>query len=299
MAADKIRQLIAENLLEEAAQELTHTPIREKGIALLRRVKDLNEKIYSGQITHEGANIEKNQISIALLEAVRQLESPGILGKSPKFKSTVFGKIAGAIFLLGIIAVLIYLYGPLGKEKESSVNTLTVFVHGAEGMDDLVLPSRGEVSLIYGDAKVTKQINKEGEVTFRQIPEVFFEAGTGVKILFSDPEGEPYQSLYPDSSYSITADQYVSLVVNLKGTGFIQGYVKDFQTGKYLDSAKVMVKGEYAFSNAEGYFSLEIPTDKQYKYQTIRIQKSGYEEKTLSNVPVDENIEIEILIVPD
>ena len=184
-------------------------------------------------------------------------------------------------------------------QRLPSTRTLTVLVHGKAGKDQLVLPNRGMVYLIYGDAKIPEQINNEGEATFKQIPATFFEAENGVEILFQDPEGEPYRSVRPDSLHRISPGQYVSLVVELTGIDAVQGYVKDHKTGKVIGGATIYIMGESTTSDETGYFLLSLPPEKQQKFHTIRASKEGYEDHTKSNTLIDRREEIVIHLKPD
>ncbi|MCB9292221.1 MAG: CHAT domain-containing protein [Lewinellaceae bacterium] len=210
--------------------------------------------------------------------------------------------VTGAGLIVGILAVIsgilgVDLYGMFSTTSSAS-NTVTVLVHGKKGKDELVLPSRGVVKLIYGDAIVSKQVNNEGEATFKQVSDDFFEAGRKVEILFRDPEGEPYRAVRPDSAYQLTRGEYIALEVRLEGLGQIRGIVEDHITGDPVEGVRVSVQGEEAFSDQNGEFALIIPEDKQQKFQTIRAFKEGYEAFERSNVPVQTQREIPIHLKP-
>ncbi len=173
---------------------------------------------------------------------------------------------------------------------------LTVLVHGENGKDDVVLPNRGEVKLIYGDAIVLEKINDKGEATFKQLPAEFFDEKATVEILFSDPEGEPYSVAYPDSVYHLTAHQYIPLEVRLAGLHEIKGIVKDFETGEFIDSARVSILGAETYSNEFGEYFLTIPTELQKQFQTIRAMKKGYNAVELTDIPTQTENELPILL---
>lgn len=183
-----------------------------------------------------------------------------------------------------------------GAYSSSDANTVTVLVHGEKGKDQLVLPTRGIVKLIYGDAIISEQINNEGEATFKQVPETFFKPDANVEILFHDPEGEPYRAVYHDSLYQLTKGKYISLAVKLYGLDQISGIVKDFKTGNPLDSVRISIQGAETFSNQYGEYTLSIPPEKQKKYQSIRAFKDGYQLFELDSIPAQTGREIPILI---
>jgi hypothetical protein len=204
--------------------------------------------------------------------------------------------------VVAILAGLTDIFGENLKTlfgKTSTVaNTVTVLAHGPGGKDDKVLPSRGIVKLIYGDAIVTKQINNEGEATFKQIGDAFFAKDARVEILFEDPEGEPYRALRNDSLYRLERGKYVALEVKLYGLERLKGIVKDFNTGKAIEGAKVRVQGEETTSNAYGEFTLDLPPDKQEKFQTIRAYHPDYQDYEMTNVPTQTQREIAIMMKP-
>ncbi|MCB9053661.1 MAG: carboxypeptidase regulatory-like domain-containing protein [Lewinellaceae bacterium] len=178
-------------------------------------------------------------------------------------------------------------------------DTVTVLAHGPAGKDDLVLPNRGVVKLIYGDAIISKQINNEGEATFKQVPERFFQPDARVEILFHDPEGEPYRAVHHDSLYQLNRGEYIALPVKLQGLGQIRGIVKDSRSGDPVEGVRVSVHQDvYTFSNQYGEYSLQIPPEKQAKFQTIRAYKEGYESFEQANVPVQTGREIPIFLKP-
>ena len=241
------------------------------------------------------------QINHALLEIVARLP-----GNDRRAGFLVLRKwwewVVAASVIVGILAGLFTIWGDnlknLLAKTSTAANTVTVLAHGPGGKDDKVLPSRGLVKLIYGDAIVTKQINNEGEATFKQISDAFFAKDTRVEILFEDPDGEPYFALRNDSLYQLERGKYVALEVKLYGLEKLKGIVKNFDTGEAIESAKVRVQGEEATSNAYGEFTLDLPPDKQEKFQTIRAYHPDYQDYELANVPTQTQREIPILMKP-
>ena len=181
---------------------------------------------------------------------------------------------------------------------DTGADSITVLVHGKGGKDELVLPGRGIVYLIYGDAKIPEPINQEGEATFKQIPSEYFEPGASVELLFEDPEGEPYRVVNPDSNYSLTREQYIALEVHLQGMDRLEGIVKNFVTGEPIDSAEIRIRGMSFYSNEYGEFTIEIPEDRQRQFIDISAFKEGYQRWELSNVPTTTEKPIAIGLKP-
>lgn len=182
-----------------------------------------------------------------------------------------------------------------------TAHSVTVLVHDEAGKDQLVLPNRGVVSLIYGDAKVRQQINDKGEAIFNQVPLSFFQHGSKVEVLFEDGDEkpEPYRAVYSDSLYSLTPGKHISLPVEMTGIGTISGIVKSLQTGELISGAKISIQGKTAISDELGFYELKIPKEKQRPFQTIRVFKEGFAPFELSNVPIQADQEIPIMLKPD
>ena len=128
--------------------------------------------------------MSKRTAPLLMLSAIlTQLKSKGAKVVAPLV--VVVGLLSGLTGILGInLMDFLQSTGIMGSRQSNSV---TVLVHGVEGKDQLVLPSRGFVKLIYGDAIVSEQINNEGEATFKQIPEDFFLAHSNIEIIFERP----------------------------------------------------------------------------------------------------------------
>ncbi|WP_026451294.1 carboxypeptidase-like regulatory domain-containing protein [Aequorivita capsosiphonis] len=201
------------------------------------------------------------------------------------------------VLVWSISVYSIYLYNNEGGPSGNS-SQVTVLVHGEKGKDQLVLPNRGRVKLIYGDANVVETINNKGEATFKQVPPAFFEKDATVEILFTDPEGEPYRAKNPDSVYMLTKGKYISLEVKLFGLNNLRGVVRDFETGEPVDSVRVSILGLETFSNQYGEYTLDIPKEQQRKFQTVRALKKGYQPFELSKVPVQTDDELPISLKP-
>ncbi|MEL6676179.1 MAG: CHAT domain-containing protein [Bacteroidota bacterium] len=186
---------------------------------------------------------------------------------------------AGLILLLGGIAALtgINLQEMLGFSSRTS-QSLTVRVHGPGGKDDRVLAGEGEVSLILGQATRVEITNRKGEVHFQEIPREFFTGEEKARLHFRHAHEypEPYAARFPDSLYSLEAGQVIDLAVHISGLGQIQGIVYG-PDNLPLQGVLVQVQGMADSTNQIGHFKLDIPVEKQAKFQMIRAFKSGFE----------------------
>lgn len=202
------------------------------------------------------------------------------------------------IGMLGGLAEVLNFINLLPPAAATGSGAVTVLVYGPAGKGDVVLPNRGIVKLIYGDAIIPEQINNEGEATFKQVPERFFQPDARVEILFHDPDGEPYKAVHQDSLYQLNRGEYIALPVKLQGLGQARGIVKDFLSGDPVEGVRISVQGVQAFSDQYGEYTLPIPMEKQRQFQTIRAYKEGYESYEQENVPVQTGREIPILLKP-
>lgn len=305
---ERIHQLIADNKTSQAIQELRQLTSKLED-------QDLHQEVLIAAARHEayardkrlGTSSAEEQSSAlasihhALLEIEARL--PGEARRAGFFNRRKWWEwVLAASVVVGILAGLAAIFDENTKtlfgKTSTAANTVTVLAHGPDGIDDKVLPSRGMVKLIYGDAIVSKQINNEGEATFKQISDAFFAKDARVKILFEDPEGEPYRALRNDSLYQLERGKYVALEVKLYGLDRLKGIVKDFNTNEAIAGATVRVQGEDAISNKYGEFTLDLPPDKQEKFQTIRAYHPDYGDYELANVPTQTQREIPIMMNP-
>ena len=139
-ATKKIQYLISKNRLKEAAQELSNSPLREKGISLLRRINDLNERVNSGILSNDEIKIEKNQISEAIQKTAKLLETPNIgssLEEIEEKKSLEIRKkfikstlLASNAILLIVIALLTYKHLEKSYPEKSASKDQTEILSG-------------------------------------------------------------------------------------------------------------------------------------------------------------------------
>ncbi len=305
-----IRRLIANSETQAAIAELLRATegakLRDEAVQLSAQYQAHLKKGRLGIASAEAQRIELNQIHAAVLELANELDQPAGAGTprktpvvdKPPASRFAFSKIA---LWLGagasLVAILAY-FGLQPAIAAAESHSVTVLAHGKADKDELVLPNRGRVQLLYGDAKVTEQVNNEGEATFKQIPARFFEEDAFVELHFADPEGEPYRAVRPDSQYRLKPGAYIALEVALLGMNTLYGIVKDFSTGQPVEGATVRLFGQSVESNAFGEFFFDIPESKQTPYVTLRAYKEGYQPWELSKVPTTTEKEVVIGLKP-
>lgn len=309
----ELKELISAGRTEKAISRLleitSNTDWYNEVIQQSAKYEQYQQLKRQGTQSTSDLNVAISRINESLLQIIDKLPSSSefnekVISKDlPERKKTLWRYIAAASIIIGILGSLAEFLNyinivPNGKSPTGSY-TVTVLVHGKEGKDDLILPNRGVVYLIYGDAKIPEQINNEGEATFKQIPADFFEPTAKVEILFQDPKGEPYRVAYPDSLYTLKQKEHIALQVVLLGMDQISGIVENFETGKPIEGANVRIHGVDTDSNEYGEFTLNIPIDKQKQFITIRAYKEGYQGWEMKDVPTTTGREIKIPLKPE
>ncbi|MFM9949517.1 MAG: hypothetical protein ACKV1O_16385 [Saprospiraceae bacterium] len=299
----QLQQLIASGKTEKAIKELLQLTSRLGD-------KDLHQEVILQSARYEQYAKEKRIGSTPLAEQRDTLEGVNealiqIIEQLPEKRLTGFLHspakrrwLVGLIGFLGIILVIL-VYNERISPVDLASNSVTILIHGPGGKAEKVLPNRGKVTLIYGDAIVSKQINNEGEATFLQISDAFFHPDARVEILFEDPLGEPYRTAKKDSLYQLIRGKYIALEAKLFGLDKIFGIVKNKETGEAIEGARVVIQGEEAFSNQYGEYTLYIPEDKQQQFQTIRVSKKGYKPHEMPEIPLQTKREVPIFMTPD
>jgi Effector-associated domain 11 len=298
---------LADALTGLLAQELP-PGIRQEALAIQARHQRLRSQRRLGILQFSEDTITENQISASLLELIQfPADQPfpaaqSIDARIP-LRAIWWKRISAAALLLGMFAALTTIAVNAGHllgdpNDDPDLNTVTVLVHGPSGPEERILPSRGNVTLLYGDALVTQQTNEKGEATFKQIDDRFFEPDARVQVLFHDPREEPYRAMVKDSLYKLERGKAILLPVELRGLDVLRGTVADFDTGEPLDSVRVRMHGIVVYTDKWGEFVLNIPNQVQEKFQTVIATKDGYETWMQTEVPVQTAHEAFIRLKP-
>ncbi len=302
------RSVVSKNVRDEYSYAIEENkqvvPVLMENCTIPFRLRRLQ---YADFTTSETVGIQTLVDTLKLKQPTEKIESvkssPGNSSKPIKTKIETRQPLgSGRITKLGIglIALLVLLW--LGAKYLSGVDEapaqVTVLVHGENGKDELVLPNRGVVKLLIGEDIREETINSKGEATFKQIPAQYFDKGQSAEILFTDPAGEPYRSLFADSAFVLEKGKYIAIPVKLEGLESVHGIVKHFETGEPIEGVRVSISGVESFSNQYGEYELSIPKDKQQQFQTVRAQKEGFELFELQNIPIQTNQELPIALKP-
>ena len=218
------------------------------------------------------------RIIIALAAAGLTAVIPGIININ-----LTNGVMAGGA--IAIFAV-VYFFDPASSVGEgkcaNETFVLTVFVHGKGGLEDKILKGQGMVSVYLNSRPEEVKIDEDGKAIFTEISPTF--NNSRIRITIDHPQ--PYQSTHPDSLYELKKNGVVYLETELLGMDKIFGEVLDYKSGQFLDSVRVSVLNVQTYSNNNGWFELQIPADKQSKFQRVSFDKKGYERQVYDSVPV-------------
>lgn len=214
-------------------------------------------------------------------------------------QSQVKGKIYGLTFKLrGVVAlVLVYiLYAIKSSFREDFCSiqlkrtSLTVFVHGKQSKQELILGNQGSVLMFLRKGIRKASIDENGQAFF---PDILVGDSVKLEIDFS----EPYRSLNPDSTYVISSSKPIYLTVALKGIDSVYGMVT--YNEEPLPDVTVSLIG---YKNEEviilktgrlGGFRFKIPEKIQRKDYQLIFSKRGFKSKVAIAYPeTDQSLDI-------
>lgn len=194
---------------------------------------------------------------------------------------------------LGVF-VFAYLFTPSlldSTQKCHDPFALTVYVHGENGRNDLVLKGQGQVVLdLEGDRRIEK-INETGEAFFPGIPPQFHEQPVQINIL---PEHGIVYTATDTNDIIIGKKKAINLKVTKTGLDNISGVVRD-RNNLPVQEVTVTVHGIVSTTDAMGYFIMMIPKEKQQIQQKLTAYKKGYQVYEESVYPATKK-EVEIVL---
>ncbi len=189
-----------------------------------------------------------------------------------KIKNRYLPVIAGALIIAAGIIYLILRPSPVKKDLQS----VSVFVHGKKGRQDMILRKQGYVLMdVHGERKKS-DINENGVAYFQNL-----QIGDSVSI--NVDFSEPYKSIKPDSLYIINADGRIYLPVVLQGIEKVMGKV--LYDNEPLKDVTVTIDMLKADSDENGRFQINIPESEQKKQYTVWFSKPGFKTKSAPAFP--------------
>lgn len=296
---ETILELVSNGRTAEALDKLLSMdlPLKDRSfvIGIKASFEQMRRDSIKGVLSFEQQTTEQNRINDRLLYFLNEEAARSPFARiSGNSRYKLWEYFVGAGVMVSILAGIFQIAGGsiinifYGGSPESF--TITVFVHGKKGKDDRILKNQGQVMLGLRTNEMPCSINEKGEATFKEIPIGF--KGQKVSIRIEHPQ--PYRATHPDSLYLLEPNAAIFVEVALEGTNVIKGKVMDFYTEQWLDSVRVSVENVATYSDHYGWFELEIPENKQRKFQRVSFFKKGYEIAEMDSIPVHIQQEIDI-----
>ncbi len=200
-----------------------------------------------------------------------------------------------SILLIVLIAILAPIFLEIFKPTFNEENLqLTVYVHGPEGKQQIVLENTGKLVVDFDNDRRTAMIGENGRTNFSEIPQKFNnqEIGVGLK-------APGYELVHPKTQYKMDGIPIYLAVKKDDSLGRISGIVKNRNGSEFINHALVMIGNDTTiFTNDLGIFKITLPTkmqvvDKKSPY-TLTVKKEGYKIATKYYYPKSADIEIRL-----
>jgi SEFIR domain len=167
---------------------------------------------------------------------------------------------------------------------------LTVYVHGKNGPQDLVLRNSGDVLLDLGLDRRRQPIGSEGQAYFPAIPPNFRGQEVPIGVESATFElSDPKQKRRLDGS-SI----YLSVQ---KKAGHLSGHVQD-ENGNPIPGATIHVAGLSEVTDSAGHFEFVIPGDRLQPELELEAISAGYASKHYRVLPNANEVVIPLVRAP-
>lgn len=174
---------------------------------------------------------------------------------------------------IGVFA-LVYLVNPArvmtddSRCNQAQTTAVTVFVHGKQGRQDMILRQQGYVVMdVRGGERKRASINENGQAFFQNL-----EIGDSVEL--NVDFSEPYKATKPNKKYVIEDEGSIYLETVLQGLDKIFGTVLDGDAP--LPGVLVSIGALRDTTNDLGYYEILIPENLQQKQQEVKFIKRGY-----------------------
>ncbi len=211
----------------------------------------------------------------------------GVVRSFARYKGEQYG---GTLELGGPIVAFVLVVGGgfLLPKPASTFHSLTVYVHGEAGRNDLVLRNSGRVFLDLDGDRQSRSIGENGEAYFPAIPDRF--RGQEVPI-WVDAKG--FESTVADQKERVDGG---SLYLKVrKKSGHVSGRVQD-QDGNPIANADLTVAGLSRHSDVSGHFEFVVPGEKLEQEMDLQAVAPGHKAQKYKVVP-DAN-ELSITLPP-
>jgi hypothetical protein len=193
--------------------------------------------------------------------------------------------------MLLVCSVIIFSTFQYNKYKSGGIQ-LTVFVHGPEGKQDIVLENKGRLIVDIGNERRTPMIGQDGKINFGEIQG---KPGQEIGIALDAPG---YELTNKEEQYKLYGKPIYISVKRDSGIGKISGIVKN-RNGSILLKDVLIIIGDTAVNTDDsGRFKITIP-EKMFVHNIelpylLTIKKEGYKMKTVRYKAKSGDIEIRL-----
>lgn len=214
-----------------------------------------------GQSLKQGSGLNENESAANNQEGMKQRAWRWIVGVG-----IIIGILAGIAGFTGFD-----LKSLMGMAQAERPLQLTVYVHGPEGRQDIVLENEGTLVLDLRNDRRVAQIGEHGRTNFGEIGNDFLGKAVPLSI-----EAQGFTMAHPDTAYIYDGEPIYLEVTsscrfcNLSGT--VQG-----QAGQLLPGLLVMIKGtELADTTGQnGQFQIQVPPEKEREEYILSVVRDG------------------------
>jgi hypothetical protein len=184
-------------------------------------------------------------------------------------------------FSIGGGAALIILtmyFDPIGSifHENNLVKSLTIFVHGRKGKNDVILAGHGFVNMRINGADNPEPIDSKGEAKFSNL-----RTGDQFQLRISD--SEPFLVENPDSQYVVGNEHQMYLQIYLQGIDRVFGSVTYREVP--LPGVTIFIDKLKGTTDSAGAFSIQIPLEMQAQSYRVAFQKEGFKKCTKTAYP--------------
>lgn len=191
--------------------------------------------------------------------------------------------LGGAVTLGGpIVAAALVVIGGFFFVPDPLPFSLTCYVHGPNGPQDIALRNQGEVLLDLGGDRRTAAIGDRGQAVFTGIPANFRNQPVWISVASPDYESS--------SANALKLEDPLYLEVKKK-PGKLFGRVTD-SNGQPLESVELTLAGLAAKSNESGNFEFQIPGSKMAAELDLTATAPGFEPVRLTAYPKSQLMDI-------
>lgn len=302
----ELQQLISQGKTEQAIDQLLrltersgNPELREEVLMQSARYRDYAKAKRLGTSSAESQQTAIARINQALLQISEQLpeDSGGDGGgdsRAKPRKTKAWQWVAGAGVIVSILSGIagftgVNLKDIFGMGETNNPLQLTVYVHGPDGRQDVVLENEGQLLLDLRNDRRVAQIGEYGRTNFGEISRDFLRKAVPLSV-----QAEGYEMAHPDSNYVYDGEPIYLEVRKDKRLGLITGMVTD-EKGRGLAGATILIENDTtASTDSIGRFRLRMPFDRIEESYQLTIQKEGYQSKTRTYYPNSNLFKLEL-----